>query len=324
VFRHRIFWLFVATAVSSIAHAQSPGLGSYSFAVVGDMPYFRYEREAVTEIIKETNGHDLAFVLHVGDFKSGFDHCTDEFMHWTKRLFDSSRHALIYTPGDNDWTDCHRPSNGGYEPEERLNRLRQIFYADESSHGQNRLRLERQSANPRFSDYRENVRWQRGPVLFVTLHIVGSGNNFGRTPAGDAEHRRRNAANIAWLTESFELASRRLMRAIVITIHANPLFEVPETERARRGFNDFLRRLRAETIAFGKPVLLVHGDTHRYRVDKPMIDPKAHRPVENFTRVETFGTPFLGWVKVTVDTDRAELFVIEPHRYQPQTREGTP
>jgi len=303
------------------ATAQPPGPGSFSFGIMGDMPYFQYERAWTTDIVRDMGAHDLAFIAHVGDIKGGSDPCTDEPMLWNRKLFDGSRHPLVYVPGDNEWTDCYRTRSGGYDPEERLQRLRGIFYPDDYSLGQRRIRLERQSADSRYAAYRENVRWQQGVVLFVGMNMPGSNNNFGRTAGADAEYRRRNAANIAWLKQSFELANRKLMRGIVIVVQANPLFELPDTEKARRGYNDFLRHLHAETIAYGKPVMLVHGDTHHFRVDQPMIDRATRRPVQTFTRVETFGSPFLGWVKVTVDTARPELFVVEPFRYQPASKD---
>jgi hypothetical protein len=303
--------------------AAQPGPGSFSFGLIGEMPYFRFERQSAQSIVRATGEHELAFVVHTGDIKSGWDPCTDEMMLWNRKLFDSSRHPLIYVPGDNEWTDCHRKSNGGYDPQERLRRLRKTFYPDEYSLGQRSIKLVRQSDDPRYRDYRENVRWQHGVVLFVGLNVPGSNNNFGRSALSNGEYRRRNAANIAWLTQSFELASRRLMRAVVIVMHANPRFELPETEKSRRGYNAFLRHLRAETIAFGKPVLLAHGDTHHHRVDHPMIDRSTGRPLENFTRVEIFGSPFLGWVKVTVDTAKPELFVLEPLPFESPAREST-
>ena len=47
-------------------------------------------------------------------------------------LFRSLPVPVLYTPGDNEWTDCHRRRAGGFDPRERLTRLRQMFY-DESS-----------------------------------------------------------------------------------------------------------------------------------------------------------------------------------------------
>ena len=295
-------------------HAQG-GSGAFSFALIADMPYNSYERSAVADIMREIDAEALAFVIHAGDLKSGSDQCDDGVLLWNRALFDRSRHPLIYVPGDNDWTDCHRESNGGHDPEERLQKLRNTFYTSDNGLGRRSIRLTRQSDDARYSDYRENVRWQQGAVLFVALHIVGSNNNWGRSAATDAEYRRRNAADIAWLEESFRLASQRLARAVVVVIHANPLFEVPATDRARRGYNDFLDHLYAETVAFGKPVLLLHGDTHHQRVDHPLTDRSTGREIENFTRAEAFGSPWIGWVKINVNPSSLEVFSFEPRRY---------
>jgi hypothetical protein len=70
-------------------------------------------------------------------------------------------------------------------------------------------------------------------------------------------------------------------------------------------------------MAFGKPVVLVHGDSHFFRIDKPLSPRRVRgKPVttalENFTRVETFGTPYHHWVHVTVDPNDPNVFTFGP------------
>ena len=65
----------------------------------------------------------------------------------------------------------------------------------------------------------------QGDVTFVTLHVIGSNNNLGRTPEMDAEYSKRNAANLAWMREAFDLATRSGSRAIMIVAQADPRFE---------------------------------------------------------------------------------------------------
>ncbi len=178
-------------------------------------------------------------------------------------------------PGDNEWTDCHRANNGSYDPLERLAFLRALFFANDESLGGRTMTLERQSADPAYASYPENVRWAVKSVMFAGLHIVGSNNNLGRTAAGDAEYAARNAANLTWLADTFERARAEGHKAVMLIIQANPNFELPAAERT--GFNDFLAALEAETLAYGKPVVLVHGDSHYFRIDKPMRG-RAERP----------------------------------------------
>ena len=90
-----------------------------------------------------------------------------------------------------------------------------------------------------------------------------------------------------------------------------------QTDGNPDGFADFLLALRDETAAFRRPVAYVHGDSHYFRVDKPLLDAAGAR-LENFTRVETFGdhaengTNDVNWVKVIVDPDSREVFAYQP------------
>jgi hypothetical protein len=84
------------------------------------------------------------------------------------------------------------------------------------------------------------------------------------------------------------------------------------------GFKDFLVAVREEVIAFRKPVAYVHGDSHYFRVDHPMLDSFGRR-LENFTRVETFGDNAsvatqnndVQWLKVMVDPKSREVFAYQ-------------
>src|SRR5258706_4562293 len=61
-----------------------------------------------------------------------------------------------------------------------------------------------------------------------------------------------------------------------------------ETDAAPDGYHDFLVALRQQVTSFAKPVVYVHGDSHYFRIDKPLLDAQGRR-LENFTSVETFG-----------------------------------
>jgi hypothetical protein len=228
----------------------------------------------------------------------------------------------VYTPGDNDWTDCHEPDVKGSDPLERLAKLRTVFFEGDQTLGQRTLALTRQSqsADPGFATYRENVRWDLGGVTFLTIHVPGSNNGLGRTPEGDAEYVERNQANLAWLQQGFSHAKATNSRAIMIMQQANLFPEFapfPGTPKEPSGYTDIRAQLQKETMAFGKPVVLVHGDSHFFRIDKP-LSPRRVRgsavtpELENFTRVETFGTPYHHWVHVTADANDPNVFTFRP------------
>lgn len=295
---------------ASLVSAQPKAIATqFDVALIGDLPYNTEQDAKFFNLIKDINQSKVAFVVHDGDFKSSATRCTDELFLQRRDLFQTFRHPLIFIPGDNEWTDCHRT---GGDPIERLAKLRQIFFAQPESLGQQRLKLTRQSSDSRYSGFPENVRWAYGNVLFVGLHVVGSNNNFGRTSEADKEYAQRNAANLSWLSSSFALARKDQRDGVMLIVQANPGFELSSNDPNRTGFNDFIAALETETLAFDKPVVLVHGDSHYFRIDKPLVNTNNRKRIEQFTRVETFGSPDVHWLKATVDPQDPNLFSFDP------------
>lgn len=246
-------------------------------------------------MLAEMNREALAFVVHVGDFKSGYGECSDALYRQRKEWFNLSRHPFVLVPGDNDWTDCWRRFAGGYDPKERLQKLREVFFPDAMSLGQRRLALIRQSDVDAKHPYPEHTRWVHEGVMFVTLNVPGSYNNFARDRL---EFKMRDAAVRAWIAQSFRLAGEQRLGAIVLIMQANPW---AVTGPLRHGYTPLLETITSETLRFRGVVALIHGDTHRYRVDRPLLDPESRRPIQNFTRIEVFGSPNVNWVRVRVE-----------------------
>lgn len=267
----------------------------------GDTPYTQDEEARFPDLVAEMNREELSFVVHVGDFKSAYSACTDELYFERRQWFELSRHPFVFVPGDNEWTDCARPFAGGRDPLERLQKLREMFVAGAASLGQRRIRLARQSdLTPRAHDYPEHSRWEHRGVLFVTLNAPGPSNNV-RMPE---EHSRRSAAIREWLQGSFQHARTKSLSAVVVLMQANPW---GFSGHPRRGFAELVGTLSAQARNFPGEVLLVHGDTHRYRVDRPLSDPASGAPLANFTRVEVFGSPEMNWVRVKVLGDAGRI-----------------
>ena len=302
------FTVVISLVMSGCATMQEVALHKpFDFALIGDVPYTDEQTTNLfPNMIRELNVAKLEFVVHDGDIKSGSTPCTDAIYEERLRDFQRFEHPLIYVFGDNEWTDCARATNG-FDPEERLQKLREVFTKSDQSLGQSKIPLARQSNNESFAKFRENVRWTMGDAMFVGLHIPGSANNYGKR-----EFAERNAANIAWLKESFAFATLENRRAIMLIIQANPFPERGGTNRVHAGYREFLNTLEKETLAFQKPVVLVHGDTHHFRIDNPLLSSKSRRPIENFMRVETFGNPDVHWLRVTVDPRDPNVFTFRP------------
>ncbi len=286
----------------------------FSFALMGDVPYHDGEVMDVERMLGEVSSENMDFVVHVGDFKSGSSRCTDELFLHRKQLFNQSLHPFIYVPGDNDWTDCMRKSAGGYFAKERLAKLRELFFADNQSLGRNKISLQQQSDDPLFTTYRENVRWSRENVLFVSLNIPGSNNNTGNSSSDEEEARLRNIANAAWLKQAFALAKLQNFAGVMFFIQADPMFEYGSSHQGLRAYREFLDLLREETEMFSGQVVMAHGDTHFYRVDQPLRNFKKGGRIKNFTRVEVFGSPAINWIRVRVDANSKDVFSFQPAR----------
>jgi hypothetical protein len=280
----------------------------FDFALIGDIPYNDFAAtNEFPNLIEAINRAEVAFVVHDGDIKAGATPCSDDLFLRAYGQFQTFRHPLVYLFGDNEWTDCGAVKSDPRDPMERLTKLRAIFTAGNQTLGRSTLTLTRQSEQPAFAPFRENVRWVCGGVIFAGLNVPGDANNFGQP-----EYAGRNAANLAWVRDAFALAKRESGRAVMILMQANPRFDLPSAHKTRAGFNDLIRLLEEETLGFQKPVVLVHGDTHYFRMDKPLVGSKSKRRIENFTRVETFGDPDAHWVRGTVDPADPQVFTFRP------------
>jgi hypothetical protein len=264
-------------------------------------------------LISSINKIQPRFSIHVGDIKSGSTLCSDQEFEAQLGHFNRFDAAVVYTPGDNEWTDCYRANNGAHDPQERLQAVRQRFFTPGQSLGKLPLALQNQSTlTPVHALYVENQRWLHQQVLFVTLHIVGSNNNFEvRDPAAVAEYFQRDKANVAWIRDAFALAQQSSAKALVFAMQAD-VFEsksswedFPGHSGFRNSIGNTLLPLAAESAI---PVLLIHGDSHVFRFDQPFSLNK--KPLKNLTRLIVPGASDVRAVHVTVDAEQRMPFAV--------------
>ncbi len=298
----------IVAGLMALAPLHAAVAAQFSFTAIGDTPYHlpgdfeRFER-----LIARINTARPAFTIHVGDFKPGNTPCSDDHFSRIYDLFGTFNQPLIYTPGDNEWTDCHRIDNGSMDPIDRLAKLRSQFFADPAqSLGREKIALEHQGADPRHAAYIENRRWERAGVLFATLHVVGSNNNLQRNQTAVNEYIARNAANLAWMQATFTAARERNAKAVVLAFQAHPGWEFDGLDDRRAGFTETLAALRQHAQAFGKPVLVIHGDRHRFTVDKPLY--QGRQLMYHVTRLMVFGDAEVHGALINVDTDDPDIF----------------
>ena len=305
--------LTLCVLTAGAASADQP----FTFVALGDMPYGKPAKvyAPFKTLIGQVNALKPAFTIHIGDTKSGSTPCSDKMLLDQLGFMNSFDAPLVYTPGDNEWTDCHRRKAGRFDPIERLAFLRKHFFAHgPQSLGKVPMKLERQSDLVKeFAGYPENARFVKAGVHFITAHVVGSNNNFEvRDRRAIAEFFARDKANVAWLKAGFEGAMAAKAKALVLAIHAD-MFK-PGFFRAKKeafsgasGFKRFGDALIKKAAAFKKPVLLIYGDSHKYRITRPF--PKK---APNVVALQVFGAKHMHAVKVKVDTNKPEVFDIRP------------
>jgi hypothetical protein len=323
--------LACALAAAGLATPASAQGQAFSFGLWGDMPYAKAnDAPKIPALIASINASDIAFSLYDGDIKDGSSKCTDNVFAEALDMFGAMVKPVHYIPGDNEWTDCHRLNNGGYDNLERLAYTRKVMFPGMESLGKTKMPVERQGKLG--EKFVENMRFSHGGIVFVGLNVPGSNNNrvldekdcsgkSARTPAqcdaDNAEYAERDAANIAWMKEAFALARANKAPGIVLVWQGDPGFDLPETEELDEsaspkvnGYRAFMDQIVKETEAFPGQVMVVHGDTHFFKVDKPLYSPTKLLP--NLTRVQTFGSPAIHWVRVTVDPASEQVFTIHP------------
>ncbi|MCB4825208.1 hypothetical protein [Roseicella aerolata] len=297
------------------------------FVAFGDMPYCRpqapeqcaVEEGRVARLMQAINAARPAFTLFVGDTKGSGELCTDDKLLRAHGWMSLADHPLVYTPGDNEWTDCWQDRAGRYDPLERLAFLRARFFGRAESLGRRPMPVQQQ-AGPTV----ENARWMRDRVMFITLHVTGSNNGrppepgepgaagLPRGPAAMTEFEARDAANRAWLAESFAAAEAG-MRAVVIAMQSDLFYRQHCGHGYESGYSAIREAIAQAAARFGRPVLLINGDNHFFLHEEPF------ERAPNLTRLMVPGDRDAQAVVVTLDPGAAK-----PYRFELIGEAGMP
>jgi hypothetical protein len=271
-------------------------------AVYGDAPYGTSptdtaEFEATPAFIDDVNADpDVSLVVHVGDIHSGKQYCTEPYDQSIFDLWTGYQDPLVYTPGDNEWTDCHKTAEGGNvfvngqpvdyangDPIANLALIRSIFFADPGTTLGSAPRQVLSQANvfdpsfPSDAQFVENVIWEQSDVVFVTIDLPGGSNNdqdvwYGaatETTAQAQERINRTGADLRWLDTAFGLAHSEHAKGVVIVAQAD-MWDPEKGAAHQSGYEPIVQSLAAHTHAFDRPVLMFNGDSHVYRSDNPL------------------------------------------------------
>ncbi|KIF01121.1 hypothetical protein PL81_37260 [Streptomyces sp. RSD-27] len=357
----------VVPATPATAAESGPSHGArapFTLAVYGDAPYGTSptdtsEFQATPAFIADVNADpDVSTVIHVGDIHSGKQYCTAAYNQSIAALWKTFADPLVYTPGDNEWTDCHKAGEGGGKyntatgridpvldpatgqpvgyasgnPAANLDLVRRTFFPFPGrTLGSGTLRVLSQAqlpnrTHPEDAQYVENVLWVKNGTLFVTINVPGGSNNdadpwYGAPTASQEqldEATRRTAADLRWLDTAFALAHTGGISSVVVSTQADMWDVDGKTAGHVTNYEPIVASLASHTAAFGKPVLLLVGDSHVYRSDDPLRQDapctgdagvcssnawNSHPgyDVPNFHRIVVHGSTVpLEWLKLTV------------------------
>ena len=301
------------TGSKSVADQSS----AFTLAVIGDVPYGTSPTDtrqtvAHPRFVAAINADsDVSLVAHIGDIHAGKQYCTQAydqtiFEHWT-----AFKQPLVYTPGDNEWMDCHKAKEGGGsfnkatgkidyvvdadgkfadyakgDPIANLALIRSMFFATPGQTLGAPMRVHSQAvefnpAHPADKAFVENVWWEKSGILFVTVNIPGGSNNgtdpwYGApamSPEQQSEVAVRSAATLRWIDAAYNRAMSKGDIARVILTQAD-MWDVDEAKTGLAhlsGYKQYLDKIAEASKAYGMPVLMIVGDSHTYRSDNPLV-----------------------------------------------------
>jgi hypothetical protein len=312
----------LTTSASLVAAAYGATTGPFdtkssntlTVAVFGDSPYGTTptdtaEFDASPAFIASINADSAVdLVLHVGDIHSGKQYCTATYDASIYDLWTAFKSPLVYTPGDNEWTDCNKfgegggaynkttgqidyvkDSNGNFvdyakgDPIANLDLIRSIFFANPGHALGQKAKLVLSQAQAfdagHSSDakYVENVMWEQSKVLFVTINLPGGSNNdndvwYGAPSKSDAqvqEIAERTGADLRWLDAAFARAKADGVNGVIIQAQAD-MWDPEKGAAHQAQFEPYVSNIAAHTVDFGKAVLMLNGDSHVYLSDNPL------------------------------------------------------
>jgi hypothetical protein len=308
----------VSFALLCAASAHAQGNSPLGFAVIANALSRPADEAPVRQMLDAiARDRNVSFIVYDGNVKGASEACRDGILQSRHTLLDVSRTPLVLLLGEHDWADCGQSHSGGYDPVERLDFARQLFFPDSNSLGQNPLSLSRESDVARFRTFREIVRWQDQGVAFIGLNAPSPNNHYVTAGGRNGEFEDRAVATTFWIEHAAETARRTEMRALVIVLQGDPDFgryerrerfpwlRFSRSNLPRDGFLELKRSLVKAAEAFRGPVIVIHGasepEPNGFHIDQPLRNDRG-LTVTNLTRVAiALKKPQSQWLEVQTD-----------------------
>jgi hypothetical protein len=257
------------------------------FVVFADTPYnSSQEGDLISHIDKVNQTASARYAIHLGDIKGGYkaetqkNPCTEDRYTHVADIFHELSMPVFFIPGDNEWNDCADPDVAWGFWWTHLHQF-ETFWPDAPT-------VERQAVRE------ENFAWASHGVLLIGINLVG-----GKT-IDQAAWDLRLAQDAEWVTT--QLSSKKDdVGAAVLFGHASPT-----SGKQDLFFDAFIPAAQA----FGKPILYMNGDLHKWLVQTPFPLDAPH-----VTQVQSKGGSAQP-VQITVDFSTEDVFEIEPDPFE--------
>ena len=263
--------------------SSSKGSNSIQFISFGDDTL-----ENKKGLLNSINLQNSSLIVHVGDTLLGGSICKDSEIDYQRELINNLNAPVLYTPGDNEWRDCIDEAKGDSYNLERLAYIRESYFSKNQTLGRNPSNVE----NQRMQGYPENARLIKNNIAFITAHVIGSPNNFDPySKENILEYLQRDAANIEWITKSFETFKEA--SAYVIVTHGPA---IPYRKKIPFFNERFANSLLELSNKYKRPVLLLNGGVHKFRSFQP-----AKNEFPFLHVIQNFGYPDMKAIVIEVN-----------------------
>ncbi len=274
---------FLASGLTMLLAAcpLAAGAQTITFTAIGDVPYDDSELPVLQQHCVDHNLYSPGeFMVHVGDIFSGGTPCEEFRYQQVADVLKVLSVPAFMLPGDNETKDCDDPGTAWTYWNTHFLGLESNFCSN--------LAVSRQTARP------QNFAFVSKGVLFIGLNLVG-GSNDDDVLQDDAD----------WVEQQLTTQAP-FVRAAVLFAQAGP----------GSGRDLFFDQFEPDALAFGKPVLFIHGDGHSWIDDYPFVAPNVRR-----IQVERGDDPP---ILVTVTTDPVPVFVIDREPFDGTTTNQAP
>lgn len=290
-----------ALLLSQAALAKTP----FSFGVARDIYPAGANDTVLLRILYQTEKEPLSFLV-INGIKGAHEDCSDQLYANRLSALNLAKLPVILSLTGNDWISCMGKDMHESTANERLQRIRDLFYGNNTSLGIPSLHPIQESNNPEFRAYAENMQWESNHILFATLNVPVPDNHFIMRGGQNSEFEDRQVANREWLRRLFILAKARKAQGIVIftdaDIFTHPSSHLFSLREMPDGFEQVRKTVVTLSEQFTGHVLLISNQASNKKGSLSNIT--WHKRLGHINTNAT-------WLKVTVDDKSKMLFTIK-------------